>query len=112
MIRYIILQKLVRNDNIFSDQLIEPLYIEWREFSIMCDYLQTKIGSRDTSLALTDFAAIIRYQIFMKFPEHLLHLFIQRFQFLWLTKFVKKNGVSLNFRNFKTDLVGPDQYLQ
>ena len=66
MLLNIILQKLVRNDNVFTDQLTELFNIISSKLAKMSDHFQAKISCRDTSLALTDFTAIISKKILMK----------------------------------------------
>ena len=52
MLFYVVFQKLVSYDNIFSDQLIKVLYAIPRKLTIVSNHLQCKIDSRHAGLAL------------------------------------------------------------
>src|SRR3979490_65411 len=108
----IILEELMSNNNIFSYQRVEVLYVIACEFPVMGNHFQCKIDCRRTGLALTKATIIIGNDIFVKLTKHFFYLFVQFFQFRSFTKFVKKNGIPFNFRYLKSNLVGINKYLQ
>src|SRR5258706_3177281 len=106
MLVNIIFQKLVCNNNIPADQLIEISYIIARKLTIVCNNLQCKIDCRSTGLAITKATNIINGKMPVKFAKHFLYLLVQFLQIRSFTKFVKKNGITFNFSNFKSYLSG------
>src|SRR5688572_10581291 len=67
---------------------------------------------RTAGLALTKTACLVSNQMLVKLTEHFFNLLIQLGQVGRITKFVKKNSVSFNFRNLEPDFIGINQRLK
>src|SRR4026207_1748296 len=70
MLFIIVFQKLVGNNDIFSDQLAEIFYVITRELAVVCDHFKCKFNSSCTGLALAKPAMIIGNKMFVKFTKH------------------------------------------
>src|SRR5688500_12633352 len=112
MILNVIFKQLMCNDDIFTHKFTKVFYIISGEFSIMCDHFQAKVNGGYAGLALAIFAKIIVIKAPMKGAKHILNLPVQSLQVWWITKFVKKYGITFNFRNLQSCLVGINKYLQ
>src|SRR3990170_4847274 len=66
MLRNVIFQKLMRNNDIFSDQLAEGLYIIPSEFTVVCNHFKREIVSRNAGLTLTISAVFVGDEVSVK----------------------------------------------
>ena len=108
----IILQQLMRDDEIFADQLLEVPDVIARELAIVRDDLKGELLHGHARLALTIAVEVVRQNVFVKGAEHFLDLPVQRFHRRRLSKLVEKDGVTFDLGYLETELVRTDKDLQ
>lgn len=102
----------MRDDDIFSDQLIEIADIVAGEFAVVGDYLEGELDSGFAGMALAEATVFVGGEMFVKFEEHFLDLFVDGGQVGGRAEFVEEDGVAFDLGDFEADLIGIDEGLQ